>query len=1423
MNEKLMIGSARSRSLWVAALLVLSLFAVGAQAMKCFGTINIKAPDSWNDLYVVADGKFYQVPATSLVNGWYVFDISFAGGQYSEKFFFASADNNWDKGVGKTEYDAKVEQNAGSFTCADMASGALFISQDENTGGTYWGTTAADAKYFYFLPPDDQDWNEGRALMIVNGTDTVKMTPDDDHAGRCGWYKVTYFNDAPPSDVYFTLDIDPDNMQMGLNGVEEETATHIDLAAQFTAYGGSELFFEADGGSAGWSATDLGGGYSSCGYPMAAFIYDTDASKHGAFTCDNYTLDKDKPVSQWTSACDVAGVTYHYPAGSTSIPCIGVTKDIVLPTLDPVKKKPTFNTSSTCFESTEKFNQLFNATENVNVQRCKNMQFTRAIDGLWEYDSYNEPSKGYYPLEDDVEVTGTVYGTKRTAYGGIALGTGDLPNAATTKAGFPAGINFGATNPLTGVPYFDTYPTSAGEFDGGKHPDVYDNNGWGACPAGATTTATGGNCRIQSTKDQHFCFESHGQFRKRVGQQFYFRGDDDIWVYINNKLVVDLGGTHLAAPAYVNLDELTDLKDGYEYDIDIFFCDRRTDMSNVRIKTNMYFSQKNGLYASQDTTVEGKSEICRISGSTSSCDAILSGSGAAKEVCTGDGSDESAALAGMLSFFLTSRIQGDTLWLNEKTCTVTGSSMVCYKGITIAGGSVTVEKEKLSGLAGTYVLWAKYDDNDPTTEDPKPARIAKFTTKTDISVITTAAVLKNENLSTLVPPSGVVAGKRVPIYFASGSLTSGTFVIDWENGPGKTFTLKQVLGAFSDDATGAELKIYTTATGGSPVPVSTQFTISESALCTLWVEGNYAASADYKYSINVNGAKTAAVELTVRQPLLKFVDETYAADVHHAGTGLRNADGSVQPIMMGTEMKMYLVAYDPAAPDAICTTCNFSLTGKATITPDTLIAQPIEWVGGFGQTVGADGVATGGVVNGKAAIKVAGAEPIKDPHWASFIVQGPSPKTFSPSWDSLRFKEPPVPYPVFAGMFDRNGDGYGDSLHIAYNRPFKADSIPDSLYIVWPQNTTDTLRLNSAEVKNYAKAGDSIIVIANAGRKFSTEIVTSGEGQVRSWETYMDPDDNTVVTRGYPKTISDRMAPVVVKASYIGAEKCGGTSLADACRDKVTLQFSEPVVLDSVGAASVDSTLLYEIVLIGSQKSWQVAPEPISKNMTDTTAVLYFSRYKDSGTPVAGDSIRLRGDGGATLRLFRDVEHNFPSARQVGARIEGVKPLSIQSVVINTLDVTDPAILARLDSAPVKVYAVPVDVSIDSLAKLYPGTVGQLIKVDVAGKAYTFDPDATPQQIKLYTDSRYFSNLGSYVAKGSSAIGCDDAMFKGDCLKNPAYLYVAWNMITDDKRFVGSGAYISTLQFHWTLDGRTFDDTDVTELLGVRRGAGIVK
>ena len=86
----------------------------------------------------------------------------------------------------------------------------------------------------------------------------------------------------------------------------------------------------------------------------------------------------------------------------------------------------------------------------------------------------------------------------------------------------------------------------------------------------------------------HFTFELHGSFiyDAGVGQIFEFNGDDDVWVFINGRIVVDLGGRHSSKSMFVDMDRLG-LTDGEAYSFAFFLMERRTSGSHCKITTNL--------------------------------------------------------------------------------------------------------------------------------------------------------------------------------------------------------------------------------------------------------------------------------------------------------------------------------------------------------------------------------------------------------------------------------------------------------------------------------------------------------------------------------------------------------------------------------------------------------------------------------------------------------------------------------------------------------------------------------------------------------------------------------------------------------------------------------------------------------------------
>ncbi|MDX2090412.1 MAG: fibro-slime domain-containing protein [Kofleriaceae bacterium] len=88
----------------------------------------------------------------------------------------------------------------------------------------------------------------------------------------------------------------------------------------------------------------------------------------------------------------------------------------------------------------------------------------------------------------------------------------------------------------------------------------------------------------------HFTTELHANFTYKGGEVFTFRGDDDVWVFVNGKLAIDIGGVHSANSATIDFDARAaelGLTVNQTYAIDFFQAERHVTGSNFRIETSI--------------------------------------------------------------------------------------------------------------------------------------------------------------------------------------------------------------------------------------------------------------------------------------------------------------------------------------------------------------------------------------------------------------------------------------------------------------------------------------------------------------------------------------------------------------------------------------------------------------------------------------------------------------------------------------------------------------------------------------------------------------------------------------------------------------------------------------------------------------------
>ncbi|MDR1812187.1 MAG: fibro-slime domain-containing protein [Candidatus Fibromonas sp.] len=1316
---------------FVLAFFVLALLSVNAMA-QCGGkTVYLQLPSDWgNRIYILWEGQFISVTATKQ-GDWSIIKLPTTlpnDGAAKSEIIFSNANEHYVQGgmwsINTTTISKSENMpSTGKFTCSQFGPDGTYIMEDpDRATRVSISTQPPNAYYFYFLPPDDDNWILGTPYLVYkDGGKEQKLAMQIDES-RCGWFKMVFFKEDPPdvptwiwlgsggTDKIGNKGIDEDPAQWGDNDPAGEPQA-LNLLKKFESftYGNNEtkqLFFVADDGVNGWGKTDPNINQANrCEYSLAAIIYDTDNTVNSSFFLDEAT-----PAA--------TGIAKKIP------------KDNLRFSDAKGRYEMEFNQEKDRWTK-ENFEKAFNPDHKDNVVRCYDMPFKRNKEGVWEFNSNKLCSDGtmnpdgncgvtnlaaptgnpgymwgYFPTElqtrgDAIYTQCPTCDTKRKAESWVPLNTIGK-DATISQYCYDRGRS--GTGTACGAEFRE------GDFKDGDTPKVWD---WGGVkrPEGMQKNAL-------------FCFESApAEFTYEEGQEFFFSGDDDIWVYINNKLVIDLGGTHLAAPGYVDLDKLG-LEKGKKYPINVFFCDRRLTMSNVRIATNLYFSQNSGLYIDGNAEA-GSVPVCLASSGGGTCAAFAGKGESSKLECGKD-------IAGKLEYYLQKR-DGTKCDLKETgTCAMSavgsesgyckksGDILTCYDGIKIdlPNGKVYVNTDGgVKNLnTGSYTVYVKIAGDAAT----QPKRVASFSIAGGEDIFAVWGSILNEGspisgLPALRQEHTVVAGKLVPIAFSVGKWEGDTFEFNREK-VGVKFRLNQT-GLFPDAPQYAGMKVYEDADGKTEVSPTDNFEIPANGVKVLYIAGEYRAADSVTYEVNVTSPKGPGFKIKVLLPELKFVDGARTPITDTKGSDPRKgATVKDREVFMGETLERYVAAFDPTTnPRVVCEGCNFPLSFRS-------------WTA----TGGSEDANSNGIIqfpsaeikDGVAQISFYGAGEVQPPKYAFFTVGGPSrnEKTLA-QWDSLLFIKPPVPYPTLAEIFDRDGDGIGDEIRIVYDKVFNPDSLPNMIEVFWEPNKKETVKFGEGSwdegKKEYSRPSNpnsgywdrdgrkvvtegtsSVITITG---KFSDRIKTSvgpGKVEVVSWVTFRR--DGGAQTLGIPVVITDRIPAIIVAAKYSAGTRCERT-FKSPCRDKVTITLSEPVKLredigtderDGDGSAPIQTVpFAYKLSFSRGEAdfsfhsktidlpatsgsnvmmSWEQSGNRIKPGAKDSVVTIYYNNYTDeiesAYTPRSKDSVRFETRPQSNRYPFVDLEGNAPNPNEKGRRFEGEDNIPPQKIPLANLD-----------------------------------------------------------------------------------------------------------------------------------------------------------
>jgi fibro-slime domain-containing protein len=160
-----------------------------------------------------------------------------------------------------------------------------------------------------------------------------------------------------------------------------------------------------------------------------------------------------------------------------------------------------------------------------------------------------------------------------------------------------------------------------------------DDRGWALPPNGPEIPYLAACDNDQMNHNYSFTSEVRYWFQYAGGEVLEFIGDDDVWVFVNGQLAVDLGGVHSASSGSVTLDAVAAAKFGLTvgriYEIAVFQAERHMCGSSYKLTLGAFVRQTTVCTAHCGDGIVNGTEVCddgvndgRYGGCNPGCDGL---------------------------------------------------------------------------------------------------------------------------------------------------------------------------------------------------------------------------------------------------------------------------------------------------------------------------------------------------------------------------------------------------------------------------------------------------------------------------------------------------------------------------------------------------------------------------------------------------------------------------------------------------------------------------------------------------------------------------------------------------------------------------------------------------------------------------------